>query len=268
MTPPLIGIPSDVYEIGINPFHCVGEKYITAVSRAAHGLPLLIPAFGPGPDIPPPAEIFDIDQMVDALDGLLVTGAPSNVEPRHYEGSPSRPGTLHDPQRDAMTLPLIRRALAEGLPVLAICRGIQELNVALGGTLHQLVHEVEGLADHRSPAGEPRDVKYAPAHEIALTPGGVLAKLSGMQTWRVNSLHEQGIDRLADGLAVEARAPDGMIEAVRVRDAKGFALAVQWHPEWRFWEDKLSIALFAAFGAAAAERARTRAARMVHGRVA
>jgi putative glutamine amidotransferase len=268
MTLPLIGIPSDVYTVGINPFHCVGEKYITAVARGCRGLPLLIPSFGPGPDIPPPVELFDIDAMVDALDGLLVTGSPSNVEPHHYGGDPSRPGTHHDPQRDAITLPLIGKALAAGLPVLAICRGIQELNVALGGTLHQLVHEVVGLDDHRSAPDEPRDVKYAPAHEVTLTPGGVLATLSGMQTWRVNSLHEQGIDRLADGLAVEARAPDGMVEAVRVKDAKTFALGVQWHPEWRFWEDKLSIGLFGAFGAAAAERARARGARAVHGRVA
>ncbi|MSP83949.1 MAG: gamma-glutamyl-gamma-aminobutyrate hydrolase family protein [Alphaproteobacteria bacterium] len=268
MTLPLIGIPSDVYDIGINPFHCVGEKYIAAVARAAHGLPLLIPSFGPGPDIPPPAELFDLDALVDALDGLLVTGSPSNVEPHHYGGDPSRPGTHHDPQRDAITLPLIRRALAEGLPVLAICRGIQELNVALGGTLHQLVHEVEGLADHRGPPNEPRDVKYAPAHEVTLTSGGALARLSGMQTWRVNSLHEQGIDRLADGLAIEARAPDGMIEAVRVKDAKAFALGVQWHPEWRFWDDRLSTALFAEFGTAAAERSRARSSRVVHGRVA
>ncbi len=268
MTLPLIGIPSDVYAIGINPFHCVGEKYITAVARGAHALPLLIPSFGPGHDVPPPGELFDIETMVDRLDGLMVTGSPSNVEPRHYDGAPSRAGTLHDPQRDAITLPLIRRALAAGLPMLAICRGIQELNVALGGTLHQIVHEVAGLADHRSPPNEPRDVKYAPAHEVTLTPGGVLAKLSGMQTWRVNSLHEQGIDRLAPGLAIEARAPDGMIEAVRVRDAKAFALAVQWHPEWRFWEDKLSVALLEAFGAAAAERARSRLHGVVHGRVA
>jgi putative glutamine amidotransferase len=265
---PLIGIPSDAREIGINPFHCVGEKYITAVARGARALPVLMPAFGPGPDIPPPAELYDIDAMLDRLDGILVTGSPSNVEPRHYEGAPSRPGTLHDEQRDNVMLPMIRRALEAAVPVFAICRGIQELNVALGGTLHQLVHEVEGLADHRSPEGEPREVKYAPAHEVTLAAGGMLQRLSGLQTWRVNSLHEQGIDRLASRLEVEALAPDGMIEAVRVKDAKTFALGVQWHPEWLFWEDKLSLALFAAFGDAARARAAARSGAAAHGRVA
>ncbi len=266
MSLPMIGIPSDVREIGVNPFHCVGEKYITAVARGAGALPVLMPAFGPGPDIPPPAELYDIDAMLEHLDGILVTGSPSNVEPSHYEGEPSRAGTLHDPQRDNVMLPMIRRALETSVPVFAICRGIQELNVALGGTLHQIVHEVEGLTDHRSPEGEPREVKYAPAHEINFTPGGMLQRLSGMQTWRVNSLHEQGIDRLAPRLEIEAQAPDGMIEAVRVKDARGFALGVQWHPEWLFWEDRLSVKLFEAFGDAA--RARSRARSAVRGRVA
>lgn len=268
MSLPLVGIPCDTRDIAATPFHCVGEKYITAVARGARALPVLMPAFGPGPDAPPPAELYDLDAMLERLDGILVTGSPSNVEPHHYEGIPSRPGTLHDTQRDNVTLPMIRGALARGIPVLAICRGIQELNVALGGTLHQHVQEQPGLRDHRSPPDEPRDVKYAEAHEIELEPGGMLARLSGMQTWRVNSLHEQGIDRLAGGLDVEARAPDGMIEAVRVRDARAFALGVQWHPEWRFWEDKLSVALFEAFGAAARERMAWRERSVVHGRVA
>ncbi len=265
MSLPLIGIPCDAREIGIHPFHCVGEKYIAAVARGAGALPVLLPAFGPGPDIPPPVTLYDIDAMLDRLDGLLVTGSPSNVEPHHYGGPASRPGTLHDPQRDNVMLAMTRRAIELGVPLLAICRGIQELNVALGGTLHQHVDEVPGLSDHRSPQDEAREVKYGPAHEIELEPGGLLARLSGMQTWRVNSLHGQGIDRLAAGLEAEATAPDGMIEAVGVKGARAFALGVQWHPEWRFWEDKLSIALFAAFG----DAARARAARAgVHGRVA
>ena len=265
MSLPMIGIPCDARQIGLHPFHCVGEKYVTAVARGANALPVLLPAFGPGPDIPPPVELYDIDAMLGRLDGLLVTGSPSNVEPHRYGGPPSRPGTLHDPQRDNVMLAMTRRAIETGVPMLAICRGIQELNVALGGTLHQHVEEVPGLDDHRSPDGETREEFYAPAHEIALAPDGMLARLSGMQTWRVNSLHGQGIDRLAEGLSMEARAPDGMIEAVRVKGARAFALGVQWHPEWRFWEDRLSSALFAAFGDAARARAGARAA---HGRVA
>lgn len=237
--------------IGAHPFHVVGDKYIRAVSDGAHALPLLIPAL---------AGTLDARETAARLDGLLITGSASNVEPHHYGGPPSLEGTLHDPDRDATTLPLIRAALEAGVPLLGICRGFQELNVALGGSLHQRVHEVSGLADHREDESAPLQVQYGPAHDVNLAPGGVLAGLAGAGTVRVNSLHGQGIDRLAPGLAVEATAPDGLVEAVRVAGAPAFALAVQWHPEWRFREDPFSTALFEAFGRAAAERAARRAA--------
>ena len=185
----------------------------------------------------------------------LFTGSPSNVEPHLYEGAPSAPGTLHDPARDATTLPLIRKAVRAGVPVFGICRGFQEMNVAFGGTLHQRLHEVPGHLDHRDDETQPLEVQYGPAHDVTLEPGGVLRALALSDTIQVNSLHNQGIDRLGAELAVEARAPDGVIEAFRVRDAQRFALAVQWHPEWKVMSNPFSRALFAAFGQASHERA-------------
>jgi putative glutamine amidotransferase len=235
--------------IGLHPFHAVGEKYARAVLDAAGGLPILVPAL---------AEELRLDELVDRLDGLLFTGSPSNVEPHHYEGPPSHPGTLHDPARDATTLPLIRRAVGAGVPVFGICRGFQEFNVAFGGSLHQRVHELPGHLDHRDDESQPLEVQYGPAHEVILEGGGLLRSLAGTERVTVNSLHSQGIERLGQGLAVEARAPDGLVEAFRVEGAVRFALAVQWHPEWRVMENPLSRALFAAFGGACRARAESR----------
>lgn len=246
---PLIGLPADRRIIGLHAFHAVGEKYARAVLDATGGLPLLIPAM---------AEELRLDELVERLDGLLFTGSPSNVEPHHYEGPPSHPGTLHDPARDATTLPLIRKAVQAGLPVLGICRGFQEVNVAFGGSLHQRVHEVPGYLDHRDDETQPLEVQYGPAHEVILEPGGLLRSLAGTERVRVNSAHWQGIERLGPGLAVEARAPDGLVEAFRVEGAPGFTLAVQWHPEWKVMDNPLSRALFAAFGAACRDRAGSR----------
>jgi putative glutamine amidotransferase len=232
--------------VGAHPFHMVGEKYARAVLDAAGGVPLLIPAL---------AEELNFDELLERLDGLVFTGSPSNVEPHRYEGPPSAPGTLHDPARDATTLPLIRKAVAVGVPVLGICRGFQEMNVAFGGTLHQKLHEVPGHLDHRDDESQPLEVQYGPAHDVTLEPGGVLRALASSERVRVNSLHSQGIERLGAPLAVEARAPDGVIEAFRVREAPGFALAVQWHPEWRVMSSPFSRALFAAFGDASRARA-------------
>jgi len=246
---PLIGLPADRRILGLQPFHAVGEKYARAVLDAADGLPLLIPSL---------AEELRLDEVVERLDGLLFTGSLSNVEPHHYEGPPSRPGTLHDPARDATTLPLIRKAVRAGVPVLGICRGFQEINVAFGGSLHQRVHELPGYMDHRDDDSQPLEVQYGPAHDVVLEPGGLLRALAGVECARVNSSHWQGIERLGQGLAVEARAPDGLIEAFRVEDTARFALAVQWHPEWKPMENPLSRALFAAFGAACRDRAGSR----------
>lgn len=242
---PIIGITCCRREIvtatGNHPAHAVVKKYVDAVVDGAQGMPLLVPAEG---------DAAWADALIARLDGLLMPGSPSNVEPRHYAGDPSLPDTLHDPARDAIALPLLRAAARADLPVLAICRGIQELNVALGGTLHQNVHLVPGRLDHRAPSLEALEDRYAHrAHGVALTPGGYLEELAGTRELKVNSLHSQGIDRVAPMLKVEAVAPDGQIEAVSLPQAR-FIIGVQWHPEFRFADDPFSKKLFTAFGSA------------------
>lgn len=241
---PVVGIPADRKEFAGHPFQAVGEKYVIAVLDGAQAYPVLFPCL---------SERIATQEILQRLDGILLTGSHSNVEPHHYQGLPSKEGTLHDPHRDATTLPLIRQAVDAAIPLLGICRGFQEMNVAFGGSLHQEVHAVEGLHDHREPEDADREVQYGPAHEVQFTPGGLLAELYGVRSARVNSLHSQGVDRLGDGLCVEARAADGLVEAFRVADAAGFALAVQWHPEWRVTENPLSMRLFRAFGDACRE---------------
>jgi putative glutamine amidotransferase len=238
---PLIGIPADRRMLGPHPFHCVGEKYINAVAEAADAIPLLIPSLGER----------HLDEVLERVDGILLTGSPSNVEPARYAGSPSAPDTLHDPHRDATTLPLIPRVIAAGMPLFAICRGFQEMNVAYGGTLWQKVQEQPGMGDHREDKEQPLEVQYAPAHEVVLEEGGILRRIAGSGRVMVNSLHAQGVQKLGAGLAVEARAPDGLVEGFTVASAPGFALAVQWHPEWQVMANPFSRALFAAFGDAA-----------------
>ena len=242
---PVIGIPADRRLLGDQPYHLAGEKYVTAVLDGARAVPLIIPAIG---------RELALDELLERLDGLLFMGSPSNVEPHRYRGEPSQAGTLHDPHRDETTLPLIPKAVAAGLPVLGICRGFQEMNVAYGGSLWQQLHEVPGYLDHREHAHLAPEEQYGPAHEVLLAPEGLLHRLAGADRVTVNSLHGQGVRDLAPGLSVEARAPDGVIEAFRVADAPRLALAVQWHPEWRFAQDPLSRALFAEFGAACRER--------------
>jgi putative glutamine amidotransferase len=243
---PLVGIPADRRQLDPHPFHVVGEKYITAIRDGADALPFLIPALG---------NTIDAEAVLQRLDGILLTGSPSNVEPHHYNGEPSNPGTLHDPHRDETTLPLIELALEKGVPLFAVCRGFQELNVVLGGTLHQNVHEVEGYRSHKENPDDPLDVQYGPSHEVHLVEGGLLRNLAGTDTVTVNSVHSQGVARLADGVSVEAVADDGLIEGFRVDGAKNFALAVQWHPEWKVTEDSFSMAIFKAFGDACRQSA-------------
>jgi len=236
---PLVGIPTCRRLVKERAFHGVNERYTNAVIDAAECLPVLIPAIG---------SRVDVCCLLDRLDGLLLNGRPSNVHPRHYGAEPSHPEILHDPERDATTLPLIREAVRRDLPILAICRGIQELNVALGGTLHQRVHEVPGRLNHRSSKDAP-DGPYGPAHGVSLTAGGLLMSLAGAAEVMVNSLHSQGIDGPAPGLRVEAVAPDGQIEAVSLPTAR-FVVGVQWHPEHKALDSPFSRSLFAAFARA------------------
>ena len=248
---PLIGLPACVREIDGLGYHMAGGKYLRAVSEGAAGIPFIIPSLDPAAQ-----SAIDPGAFLDRLDGLFVTGSPSNIEPRHYGGPASAPGTSHDASRDGAVLPLIQGALDRRLPILALCRGIQELNVVLGGTLHQRIQDLPGRADHRGPIELPVEQRYGPAHEVNLVAGGMLARLTGSSTLEVNSLHAQGIDRLAPGLVVEARAPDGTIEAVRLDQPGRFVIGIQWHPEWRFWESDFAQALLAAFGDAARARAK------------
>jgi len=246
---PLVGIPTDRRQVGKHPFQMVGEKYIRAVVDGAECLPLLIPS------IEPP---LDLDAALRDLDGLLLTGSLSNIEPHHYSDEPSYEGNLHDPARDRTTLSIVARAIALRVPVLAVCRGMQEVNVALGGTLHQKVHEQPGLRDHRENPDDPLDVQYGPSHSLNLAPGGVLHRLAGRLDVQVNSLHGQGIARLAPSLLVEGTAPDGLVEAARLDSSETFLLAVQWHPEWKVLANPFYHAIFQTFGAACRARAAQR----------
>jgi putative glutamine amidotransferase len=246
---PIIGVPADRRVIDPHPFHMVGEKYLKAVIEAADSVPLVIPVL---------ADDLAIDELVDQVDGVLLTGSPSDIEPHHYGGESGDSGVLRDPHRDALTLPIARHALETGVPLFAVCRGFQELNVALGGTLHQKVHEVPGYHRHKENPEDPLDVQYGPSHPVTLVAGGLLAGLAGAEEVMVNSLHGQGVKKLANGVSVEAVADDGLIEAFSVDSADNFALAVQWHPEWRATENEFSSAIFRAFGDACRQRARDR----------
>jgi putative glutamine amidotransferase len=246
----LVGISACSENVDDVASHCVGDKYARAVAEAAGCIPVLIPAL---------ADELDVRALLERLDGVLVTGSDSNVAPQRYGGDDSRQSAADlDPERDATMLPLLRIAVTTGVPVLALCRGHQELNVALGGTLAQFVHEQPGRHDHREDATCARDERYGPAHTVHLAPQGVLAGLFGCESLAVNSLHEQAIDRLAPGLTVEGRADDGVIEAARVADAPAFAISTQWHPEWQAVQNPYSRALFEAFGKACRERAASR----------
>jgi putative glutamine amidotransferase len=225
--------------VGVHAFHIAGKKYVDAV-RLAGCQPLVVPTAAPD----------ELDGLLDMADGVLLTGSPSNVHPSHFDEEVHDASLPLDPDRDAWTLPLIPKALERGVPFFAICRGTQETNVALGGSLHQAVHEIDGHLDHRDPDDEPVDVQYAPAHSVDIVPGGVLARLLQQSRIQVNSLHGQAVNRLAPGLRVEARAPDGVIEAFSKPDAPGFNLAVQWHPEWQAASNPVSMAMLSAFGAA------------------
>lgn len=235
-TLPLVLVTSCNRELGGHPFHIAGRKYLDAV-RLAGALPL----------VAAPTSEAELDDLLAHADGLLLTGSPSNVHPEHFDEPVHDESLPLDPQRDAWTLPLIRLALAAGLPVLGICRGTQETNVALGGSLHQAVHEQPGLADHRGRGDTPAE-NYAPAHAARIVPGGVLERLLGPGEIVVNSVHGQGVKRLAEGLRVEATAPDGVIEAFSHPGAPGFNLCLQWHPEWRAADNAVSMKLLRAFG--------------------
>ncbi len=239
---PVIGVICDTSKQGLHLYHQAGDKYLQAIARSADCLPVLIPAL---------ANDVDISAVLPRFDGILFTGGYSNIERGRYGLPPAPEGEHEDLARDATTLGLLPKVIEAGLPLLGICRGFQELNVALGGTLHPRLQEVDGRFDHRENTEDPIEVQYGPAHSVTVAEGGMLHSITDEIEFMVNSVHGQGIDELAPSLKIEAEADDGTIEAVTVADAKGFALAVQWHPEWRSWENPQSDAIFKAFGEAA-----------------
>jgi putative glutamine amidotransferase len=247
---PLIGVTACRQQLGKYDSHTVGDKYVEAAAHA--GLPLVLPAR---------STPSDFRRLLQHLDGILFTGSPSNIEPRHYQGAASLAGTQHDADRDANTLPLLRLAIEQGVPVFCICRGFQELNVSLGGSLHQRVQELPGYLDHREPQSDNLAEQYAPQHAVTVQSGGVFERIGLPSQFQVNSLHSQGIDRLADALRVEALAPDGLVEAVSVPGARGFIVGVQWHPEWRYAQNPQSLQLFEAFREACEQYATARQGR-------
>jgi len=234
---PLVLVPACNRMLGEHPYHIAGKKYVDAV-RLAGGLPLVIPNADP----------VEMEALLALADGVFLTGSPSNVHPSHFDEDVLDLSLPLDPARDAWTLPLIPRALAMGLPLFTVCRGTQETNVALGGSLHQAVHHVEGKRDHRAPEGAPADVQYGAAHEVVVERDGVLARITGRERFDVNSVHGQAVNRLADGLRIEARSPDGVVEAFSAAHAKGFTLCVQWHPEWQAAANPVSMQMLRAFG--------------------
>ncbi|MHB9021460.1 MAG: gamma-glutamyl-gamma-aminobutyrate hydrolase family protein [Halothiobacillus sp.] len=236
---PIVLLAADSKQIEGHPFHVTGHKYVDAVVQAAQAIPLIIPALGTE---------SELIALLALADGVVLPGAVSNVHPSHYAQTVLNPALPLDDARDGLTLRLIRAAVEAGVPLLGICRGFQEMNVAFGGSLHQAVHDTAGLADHREIAGLPLNERYAPTHPVTPVAGGKLAEITGCPAFRVNSLHGQGIDRLGAGLVAEAHAPDGLIEAVSISGAKSFALAVQWHPEWNVLHTPPYLALFRAFG--------------------
>lgn len=249
----IVIIPADTRRLDGYDWHASPVQYASAALEAAGVIPLIVPAFGAdGPDL--------IDTVLDRVDGVLISGARSNVDPVLYGAASSAENGPYDPDRDSTSLALIRRSIERAIPLLAICRGIQELNVALGGTLATEIQDEAGNLDHRYPESDDPDVRFGLRHPVNLEPGGCLHNILAAPKVMVNSLHRQAIGRIAPGLDIEARAEDGVVEAVSVAGAQAFALGVQWHPEYWATTDEASRKLFEAFGKATNAYARSRAA--------
>ncbi|MDO9415235.1 gamma-glutamyl-gamma-aminobutyrate hydrolase family protein [Pararhizobium sp.] len=242
MPNPVVAIPADIREIEGNVWQATPNQYVRAAVKGSGVTVFIVPALEDG---------GETDAILDRVDGVLISGSRSNVHPSLYGQEAKDSDGPFDPARDATSLPLIRRAIERGIPLLAICRGIQELNVALGGTLASEIQDQPGIWDHRKPDVTDLDVAYGIRQSVTVKEGSCLAAVLGAGEVKVNSLHRQAISKAAPRLAVEAVAEDGTIEAVSVIDAKAFAVGVQWHPEYWALTDGPSAALFKAFGDAA-----------------
>jgi putative glutamine amidotransferase len=245
---PVVGVIGSAHTVeGKFTAQRVGERPLLAVAETAGALPLI---FAGTP------EITDIGALLDTVDGILLTGARANVHPTRFGQQEDPRHEPYDQGRDAIALALIETCVARGVPLFGICRGFQEMNVAFGGSLHPEIRELPGRMNHRMPRlpnGEIHpdlDVIFADRHEVRLTPGGTFAKLLEAETIRVNSLHGQGILEPGKRVVVEGTAEDGTIEAIRIADAPGFALGVQWHAEYDPQRNPINRALFQAFGEA------------------
>jgi putative glutamine amidotransferase len=230
-------------------YQVMTHKYINPLAELSGCVPLLAPTCC-GAD--------DLEQYLSMVDGVYLTGAGSNIDPALYGQENQTPGKGQDQGRDLFDIPLIRAAIARGLPLFGICRGMQEINVALGGNIHQKVYEVPGMNDHREDPSDPVDVQYSDTHKVRPVPGSWLAELIGEEEFPVNSLHGQAVNLLGEGLEPLAHAEDGLVEAIHMPSAKQFTLAVQWHPEWRAAENPYSVKLFQAFGDACRQYAAQR----------
>jgi putative glutamine amidotransferase len=245
---PVVGVIGNAYRIE-NRFatQMVGEKNLRAVAEVAGALPLM---FAGAP------EITDIGALLDVVDGIVLTGARANVHPTRFNTEPDVKHEPYDIHRDEVALALSEACVARGVPLFGICRGLQEMNVAFGGSLHPEIRELPGRMNHRMPRLENGEIHpdpkviFADRHEVSLTPGGAFAKILGRDKIRVNSLHGQGILKPGKRVVVEGLAEDGTIEAIRIADAPGFALGVQWHAEYDPQRNPVNRALFEAFGEA------------------
>lgn len=250
----MVWLPADHRLLGDGgqqmPYLVLGEKYAQAVQLGSNAQPVLFPL----------ADAEQIPVLLAMVDGVMLTGSSSNVHPSHFEEDVADISLPLDPKRDALTLALVKACAKQQVPLLGVCRGFQEINVAMGGSLHQRVHALPDHRDHREPRAESLDVQYGPGHLVSLERGSVFEQWAGGLEATVNSLHGQGVARLAQGLQALARAPDGLIEAFGVQDSGVFAYAVQWHPEWRFAENPFYSAIFEAFGDACRARQQSRLA--------
>ena len=254
MRRPVVGVIGNAHHVE-NRFaiQMVGERNLRALADVAGALPLM---FAGQPDI------TDIGALLDTVDGILLTGARANVHPARFKTEPCAKHEPYDIHRDEVALTLSEVCVARGIPLFGICRGLQEMNVAFGGSLHPEIRELPGRMNHRMPRLENGEIHpdptvvFADRHEVTLKPGGEFAKILGCETIRVNSLHGQGILEPGERVVIEGIAEDGTIEAIRIADAPGFALAVQWHAEYDPQRNPINRALFQAFGEALARRIR------------
>ncbi len=243
MARPVIGIIGNSHLINEEyPVHAAGVMNTAAVAEVSGGLPLIVPS---------DPRLVDLGELLDACDGFLLTGGRPNVHPEEYGHAETEAHGAFDRDRDRLALALVRTCVERGQPIFGVCRGFQEVAVAMGCTLHPEIRELDGRDNHRMPPEGTMDEKFALRHIVTLTEGGLFHRLFGSTQVMTNSLHGQGILDASDRIVIEGRAPDGTPEAIHVKDAAGFTMSVQWHPEWQAGIDPVSRPLFQAFGAAA-----------------